>query len=154
MNLNSTTLLKWGVAIFAMFWTCGMLWRTGATGPVDIFILAFCGAAGSCGWYQAMCFAFRRFGLLPPERDETVEARRGKIYPWMVFVGAMMATQLLTVCLLDRVNPLIPAGEWHQLTRSMFIIFVWPGLMWSLRPIIWRHLPSPKKGATKASTPW
>jgi len=59
MNMNPATPLKWGAVVFAVFWTGTMLWWVGATGPVEILILAFCGALGSYGWYHAMRFAFR-----------------------------------------------------------------------------------------------
>jgi hypothetical protein len=148
MNLNSTTPLKWGAVVLAVLWTGTMLWRTAATGPLEIFLLAFCGVVCSYGWYHATCFFFGRVGLLPAERDETAEARRGKIYPWIIFVVAMMATRQLTVWLLDVVHPLIPAADWHQLTQALFITFVWPGLMWAMWPLIGRHLPPPKRRAS------
>jgi hypothetical protein len=148
MTLISTAPLKWGAVVLAVLWTGTMLWRTGATGPVEIFVLTFCGAACSYGWFNVMCSLFSRVGLLPPEQDETAEARRGKICPWIIFVSAMIATRQLTVWFLDLVNPHTPAGDWHQLTEALFIIFVWPGLMWALRPLIRRHLPPPKRRAS------
>jgi hypothetical protein len=148
MTLNSTTPLKCGAIILAVLWIGAMLWRIGAIGPVEAFVFAFCGVTGSYGWYQAICLGFRRHGLLPPERDETAEARRGKVYPWVVFVVAMLVTRQMTVWLLDVINPFMPAEDWHQITKALFIMFVWPGLMWSLLPLIRRHLPPPKRRAS------
>jgi len=34
-----------------------------------------------------------------------------------------------------------PAGDWHWLIRSLFIIIVWPALMWLLRPLVKRRVP-------------
>lgn len=144
MSLNSTTPLKCGAILLAALWMGAMLWRIGAIGPIEALVFAVCGATGAYGWYQAIRLGFSRYGLLPPERDETAEARRGKVYPWVVFVVAMLVTRQMTVWLLDVVNPLMPAEDWHQLTKALFIVFVWPGLMWSLRPLIRHHLPPPK----------
>jgi hypothetical protein len=47
MNLNPLTALKWGAVVFAVFWTGAMLWWTGSTGAVEVFIFALCGALGS-----------------------------------------------------------------------------------------------------------
>jgi hypothetical protein len=65
MKLTPNTPLKWGAVAFGVFWTGAMLWWTGSSGPVEICILALCGALGSYGWYHGMRFAFRRVGLLP-----------------------------------------------------------------------------------------
>jgi hypothetical protein len=152
MTLNFTTAPKCGAIalaiILAALWMGAMLWRIGPIGRVEALAFAFCCAAGSFGWYQAIRFGFSRYGLLPPERDETAEARRGRVYPWIVFVVAMVVTRQMTAWLLDLVNPLMPAEDWHHLTTALFIIYVWPGLMWSLRPLIRRHLPPPKKRAS------
>src|SRR5215470_11995624 len=126
-----------------------MLWWTGSTGPAEIFILALCGAVGSYGWFHAMSFCFRRAGLLPPEGDDATEVRPGNFHAWLVWTGAMMVTAILTMWLLDLVNPFIPAGDWHQPLKSIFVIFVWPGLMWSLRPMIRRRLPAASQRAPR-----
>jgi hypothetical protein len=149
MPLNSTAPLKWGAVVLAVLWTGTMLWRTGATGSLELFVLAFCGVVCSYGWYNGARFYFGRFGLLPPEHDETAEARRGKIYPWIVFAVAMIVTRQVTIWSLDVVDPLIPAGNWQQSTKALFIIFVWPGLMGALRPLIRRYLPPPKRRASR-----
>jgi hypothetical protein len=151
MTLNSTTPLKCGAILLAALWMGAMLWRIGAIGPVEALVFAFCGATGAYGWYNIARFYFGRFGLLSAELDETAEARRGKIYPWIVFAVAMIVTRQLTAWLLDVVNPLMPARDWHQLTMALFIIFVWPGLMGALRPLIRRHLPPPKRRASSGS---
>jgi hypothetical protein len=65
MKLAPTVPLKSGAVAFAIFWTGAMLWWTGSTGPIEICILALCGALGGLGWYLAMDFVFRRIGLLP-----------------------------------------------------------------------------------------
>jgi len=148
MTLNSTTPLKCGAIVLAALWMGAMLWRIGAIGPVEALVFAFCCATGAYGWYQVIRFGFSRYGLLPPERDETAEARRVKVYPWIVFVVAMLVTRQMTAWLLDVISPIMPAGDWHGLTTALFIIFVWPGLMWSLRPLIGRHLPPPKRRAS------
>lgn len=77
MNMNPTTPLKWGAVVFALFWTGTMLWWVGATAPVEILILAFCGALGSYGWYHAMRLAFHYARLLPLQREETAKERGG-----------------------------------------------------------------------------
>jgi hypothetical protein len=65
MKLTPDTPLKCGAVAFALFWTGAMLWWTGTSGPIEICILALCGALGGLGWYLAMDFIFRRVGLLP-----------------------------------------------------------------------------------------
>jgi hypothetical protein len=145
MKLSSATPLKFGAVVLALLWLGAMLWRTGTPGPLEIFVFVFCGTVCSYGWYQGTYFLLGRFGVLPPERDETAEARRGKVYPWIVFVAVMMATRQLTVWLLGVIEPHIPAADWHHLTQALFIMFVWPGLWWSLLPLIRQHLPPPKR---------
>jgi uncharacterized membrane protein YedE/YeeE len=66
----------------------------------------------------------------------------GKLYRWIVWAGLMAVTGIATAFLLDLVSPLVPAGDWHWLVQSFFVIIVWPALMWSLRPIAKRHLPN------------
>ena len=66
---------------------------------------------------------------------------RGKVYPWVAWTALMALTGISTAFLLDVVAPLIPAGDWHWLIRSLFIINVWPALMWLLRPLVKRRVP-------------
>jgi len=144
MNVSSTAPLKWSAVVFAVLWAGSVLWWTGSYEPAGIFILASCGAIVGCGWYFAMRFMFRRSGLLPDHRrEDTSEVLRGAAYRWMVWTGAMALTGILTIWLLDLVEPHIPTGNGHQLIKSLFVILVWPALMWSLRPLIQRHLPQP-----------
>jgi hypothetical protein len=54
----------------------------------------------------------------------------------------MVVTGLATAFLAGLVDPIIPAGEWHQLIRSVFIVVTWPALGLLLRPFVKGHLPA------------
>jgi hypothetical protein len=45
----------------------------------------------------------------------------------------MVMTGVATAWLLDLVDPLLPAGEQHRLYSALFIVVVWPSLMWACR---------------------
>jgi len=62
--------------------------------------------------------------------------------PAMIVWAALMAgTGIATAGLLDLVNPWIPAGEQHRLISALFIVVVWPTLMWCLPLLIKRRFP-------------
>lgn len=52
----------------------------------------------------------------------------------------MVATGVATATLLDLVDPLIPGGEQHRLLSALFIVVVWPSLMWCL-PLLAKRRP-------------
>jgi hypothetical protein len=56
--------------------------------------------------------------------------------------GRTTLSGIATTSLLDLISPFIPSGDWHWLIKSLFIILVWPALMWSLRPWTRCHLPA------------
>ena len=138
MRLNSTTSLKWGGFVGALLWSGWMMWWVGSFDLAAIVIIAIGGVVFGLCWYLAMRFLFQR--RLPRDRD--TDAPRGKLYPWIVWAILMTVTGIATACLLDLVDPLIPSGDWHWLIRSLFVIVVWPALMWPLRPFVKRHLPA------------
>jgi len=45
----------------------------------------------------------------------------------------MVVTGLVTAYLRSQIDPLVPSGQWHGLLSGIFVIVVWPALMWSLR---------------------
>ena len=61
---------------------------------------------------------------------------------WFGWVLLMLFTGLATAWLRGVVDPLIPAGEWHAMLSGLFVVVVWPALVWSLRPLVRRHLPA------------
>jgi hypothetical protein len=141
MNKNPTTPLKFSAIVFAILWTGWMLWWSGSFAPANVVILSICGSVAGVGWFFAMRFIFQHRGLLPREGGEA-EVPGGKLYRWIVWAGLMAVTGIATAFLLDLVSPLVPAGDWHWLVQSFFVIIVWPALMWSLRAIAKRHLPN------------
>jgi hypothetical protein len=143
MNLDPSRTLKWSAAACAVFWSAGMIWWIGSFDPAAIGIFAVGGVLFGLSWYLAMRFIFASLRMLPRDGDTASDnAPRGKFYRWMVWAGLMTLTGVTTAALLDLVNPLLPAGDLHWLMRSLFIIIVWPALMWSLRPFVKRHLPA------------
>jgi hypothetical protein len=136
VNKDPSTPLKISAIAFALLWTTWMLWWSGSPEPANIVILAICGGVAGMCWFVATRFIFRRARLLA-----RTEVPRGKLYPWIVWTALMALTGIATAFLLDLVAPLIPAGDWHWLIRSLFVIIVWPALVWSLRPLLKRHLP-------------
>jgi FtsH-binding integral membrane protein len=80
---------------------------------------------------------------LPRDSDDGVEETRpSRLHVWTVWASLMALTGIATACLLDLVSPLFPSGDWHWLISALFVVVVWPALMWSLRPLLKRHLPA------------
>jgi hypothetical protein len=52
---------------------------------------------------------------------------------WIGWTALMVVTGLVTAYLRSQIDPLVPSGQWHGLLSGMFVIVVWPALMWSLR---------------------
>jgi hypothetical protein len=120
-----------------------MIWWSGSLAPADIIILSICGAAFGYVWYVAMRFALAHMRRSPRAGDDGVEVMRlSRLYDWTVWAGLMALTGIATASLLDLVSPLIPSGDWHWLISSLFVVVVWPALMWSLRQLMKRHLPA------------
>jgi hypothetical protein len=143
MKLNPFTTLKWGSAALAIFWTGWILWWSGSFETANIVILTICGAAFGVAWYFAMRFAFRHMFRLGADGNPSTEAPpSSKLYVWTVWAGFMVLSGIATSYLLELVSPLIPQGDWHWLISALFVVLVWPALMWSMRPLIKRHLPA------------
>ncbi|WP_426436270.1 hypothetical protein [Bradyrhizobium genosp. P] len=51
---------------FAVLWTCGMLWSSGAIDRTNVIILSICGAFAGVGSYYAMRWVFQFIHLGPP----------------------------------------------------------------------------------------
>jgi hypothetical protein len=143
MTSKANTSLKRGAIVAAILWTCWMIWWSGSLAPAGIIILSICGAAFGYVWYVAMRFVLAHMRRSPRDSDDGVEGTRlSRLYVWRVWAGLMALTGIATACLLDLVNPLIPSGDWHWLISSLFVVVVWPTLMWLLRPLMKRHLPA------------
>jgi hypothetical protein len=143
MKLNSFTTLKWGSVVLAIFWTGWMMYWTGSFDVAAIVIWSICGAAFGVFWYFGMRLAFKHIFLLAPDGTPmTPGAPRSKLYVWMVWTGFMVLSGIATRYLLELASPLIPQGNWHWLISALFVVLVWPALMWSMRPLIKRHLPA------------
>jgi hypothetical protein len=143
--------LRLGAVVAAILWTGWMIWSIGSLAPADIIIFSICGVAFGYALYVALGFVLVH--MRPPLRqDARQDSRQGVgdvaatepsgLYAWTVWAGLMGLTGFATACLLDLVGPLIPSGDWHWLISSLFVIVVWPGLMWALRPLMKRHLPA------------
>ena len=139
MILNPTTSLKGGAVVAAILWACWMIWWSGSPAPANIIILSICGVAFGYVWYVAMRYVLAHMRRSSRDGEEPQPSR---LYLRTVWTGLMALTGIATACLLDLVSPLIPSGDWHWLISSLFVIVVWPALMWSLRPVIERHLPA------------
>jgi hypothetical protein len=142
MTLKANTSLKRGAIVAAILWTCWMIWWSGSLAPVNIIMLSSCGVAFGYAWYVAMRFVLAHMRRSPNDADGGEEVRPSRLYAWTVWAGLMALTGIATAWLLDLVSPLIPSGDWHWLISSLFVIAVWPTLMWSLRPLLKRHLPA------------
>jgi len=143
MQGNQTNSLKWSALAFGLLWSGWMLWWNGSFELANIVILAICGGVVGTCWFVAMRFIFQGAGLLPRDgRASAAVVPRAKLYPWMVWTALMSLSGVVTACLLDLISPIIPSGDWHWLISSLFVVMVWPALMWSLRPLMKRHLPA------------
>ena len=143
MKGNQTASLKWSALGFGVLWSGWMLWWNGSLELANIVILAICGGVVGTCWFVAMRFIFQGTGLLPRDgRATAAAAPRAKLYPCMVWTVLMSLSGIATACLLDLVGPLMPSGDGHWLISSLFVVTVWSALMWSLRPVMKRHLPA------------
>jgi hypothetical protein len=94
-------------------------------------------------WRCALCSPICAARRSPRDGDNGVEGTQPSgLYAWTVRAGLMTLTGIATACLLDLLSPLIPSGDWHWLISSLFVVVVWPALMWLLRPLMKRHLPA------------
>jgi hypothetical protein len=143
MTFNPITTLKWSAFVGAVLWGGGMIWWIGSFDLAGIIIFSIGAALFGFGWYVGMRFIFEGLHLLPPRRHgaEADYTPRSRFHVWMVWTGAMLLTGLTTVWLLSLLTPLIPPGDRHELIRQVFVVVTWPSLMWSLLPLIKRHLP-------------
>jgi hypothetical protein len=141
MTLDPVTSLKWSAFAGAILWGGGMIWWIGSFDLAAIIIFSIGSALFGFGWYAGMRFIFEGFHLLPKHDAGADNTPRSKFHVWMVWIGAMLLTGLSTVWLLGLVSPIIPPGDRHELIRQIFVVVTWPSLMWSLRPMIKRHLP-------------
>jgi hypothetical protein len=139
MNPDPITTLKWSAFIGAVLWGAGMIWWIGSFDLASIIIFSIGSALFGLGWYAGMRFIFEGLRLLPKPRTDRIP--RSRFHVWMVWAGAMLLTGVSTVWLLSLVSPAIPVGDRHELVRQIFVVVTWPSLMWSLRPLIKRHLP-------------
>jgi hypothetical protein len=143
MNINPITSLKWSAFGCAVLWGGGMVWWIGSYDPAAIVIFSLAGALFGLCWYLAMRFIFERRHLLPGNSENQAnEVPRSKFHRWMVWAIFMLVTGLATAFLVNLVDPLIPAGDWHRLLRSLFIVVTWPALGWSVRSFVKGHLPA------------
>ncbi len=143
MTATPSTPLKLGAVAFAVLWTLLMMWRSGSLDRVNVIMLTICGAVAGYLWYLAMRWLLRRMRLLAAGEDaDARRASRGKIYPWIVWAALMAMSGVATAGLLDLVDPLIPAGEQHRLISALFIVIVWPSLMWCLPLLVRRRFPN------------
>jgi hypothetical protein len=143
MKGNQTASLKWSALGFGVLWSGWMLWWNGSLELANIVILAICGGVVGTCWFVAMRFIFQGTGLLPRDgRATAAAAPRAKLYPCMVWTVLMSLSGIATACLLDLVGPLMPSGDGNWLISSLFVVTVWSALMWSLRPVMKRHLPA------------
>ena len=141
MTMTPSTPLKFGAVAFGVLWTLWMLWWSGSLDRVNIAMLTICGAMAGYLWYLCMRWAFGRPRFdASGESTEAAQVPRGKIYPWIVWAGLMVVTGVATAALLDLVDPLIPSGEQHRLLSALFIVVVWPSLMWCL-PLLAKQRP-------------
>jgi len=52
---------------------------------------------------------------------------------WIGWTALMVVTGLVTAYLRSQIDPLVPSGQWDGLLSGIFVIVVWPALMWSQR---------------------
>jgi len=141
MNINPHTALKSAAIAGAALWGVAIIRGIGSFGLASVIIFSIGGALFGLGWYVAMRFVFEGMRPLPCD-DRCVATPRDKFYRWMVCAGSIVLTGVVTCWLLGFVDPFIPGGDWRWLIKSLFVVIVWPGLMWSLRPFMKCHLPA------------
>jgi len=62
--MTSNLSLKFGAIAFAMLWTGGMVWSSGAIDRTDVAVLSVCGVLAGIGSYYAMRWTFQLARLL------------------------------------------------------------------------------------------
>jgi len=75
--MKSATPLKLCSIAFALLWTGGMLWSSGAIDRANVIILSICGALAGWAWYYAMRWVFQLIRL-PPSNDHSVNSGTGQ----------------------------------------------------------------------------
>jgi hypothetical protein len=73
--VDPTSQLKWSSVAFTVLWTAGMIWWSGDFAAANIIILTICGAIAGYLWYRAMCWQFRRVGMLSHEGSSRPTAK-------------------------------------------------------------------------------
>jgi phosphate/sulfate permease len=144
MNVNSTTSLKWSSILFAVLWTIWMVWWSGSLQPANVVILGICGTLLAYLWYFGMRWYLRRaqrFSAADESGDRREQPHRS-FRAWLVWAALMISTGVATAFLRGLADPHIPAGHWHGLLSGLFVVVVWPSLMWSLHHLLKRHLPA------------
>ena len=109
--------------------------------PANIVITTICGGIVGYAWYRVMRWRAGRNipSRRPPGRFSRLMASI-MTNRWTDWTALMVLTGVVTAWLRGYADSVIPAGEWHGLLSGLFVIIVWPSLMWSLR-ILFRHYP-------------
>jgi hypothetical protein len=71
--MKPATPLKLCSIAFAVLWTGGMLWSSGAIDRANLIILSICGALAGWAWYCAMRWV-RQLIQPPPPNDHPVNS--------------------------------------------------------------------------------
>jgi hypothetical protein len=120
-----STRVKIAAVLLAAVWVTGTVWAA----PFNWLHLAaasFSGALLAGLWFRVM-HGPMRFGTA--FASEISSVRR---FGW---AALMLATGFAASYLHSHVDPLLPAGEWHRLLSNLFIVTVWPALMWPLQSL-------------------
>jgi hypothetical protein len=59
---------------------------------------------------------------------------------WRGWTMLMVLTGLATTWLRRVIDPLISASDWHGFLSGLFVVVVWPSLMWSLQTLVSHYL--------------
>jgi hypothetical protein len=144
MNMQSQMSLKWSAIVFAVLWTVWMVWWSGSVQLANVVILAICGVMVGYFWYLGMRWFFQRAqrsAVANGNADDCGPPRNG-LHAWLVWAALMVSTGIVTAVLRHLADPFIPAGDWHALLSGLFVVVVWPALVWSLRPLLRHRLPA------------
>jgi hypothetical protein len=144
MNMQSQMSLKWSAIVFAVLWTVWMVWWSGSVQPANVVILVICGVMVGYFWYLGMRWFFQRAerSLVANGNADDRGPPRNGLQAWLVWAALMVSTGIATAVLRRLADPFIPAGDWHTLLAGLFVVVVWPALVWSLRPLVRHRLPA------------
>jgi hypothetical protein len=141
LTMNPTTGLRLSAIFFTVFWTAGMVWLSRTSAPASVILTVIGGCIAGYLWYRTMrwLLTVRRVPSAARSGWFGRNAASAMTNRWTDWAVLMVLSGVATAYLRGYADAFIPAGEWHQWLSGLFVIVVWPSLMWSLQRVFRRY---------------